>query len=190
MTEGNVNEYNEIEKEVEEITSLWHSFENEAKQMQAELAGKYKEKSEVVADLKSLDEMLNNIKEGMKNFKVRDLMSLVEGEEELCDLCDGFERKQEKIERIFKRADEFCVSNLEVDDETEVSAIPSKTRDLNREIKFDLQQIVHGFESIAKRFNMVKKVILKGIYGLVVRYACSHSYVKEKFPIMWTKACY
>ena len=158
LTEGNVNGYNEIEKEVEEITSLWHSFENEAKQMQADLAGKYKEKSEVVEDLKSLDEMLNNIKEGMKNFKVRDLMSLVEGEEELGDLCDGFEKKQEKIERIFKRADEFCASNLEGDDEKEVSAIALKTRDLNREIKFDLQQIMHGFESIAKRFSMLKKM--------------------------------
>ena len=148
----------DLQREADEVASLWTSFENEAKQIQSDLAGKYKEKQELIEELKNLFEMLNIIRKGIKNFRVMDRMSFIECEEEIGDLYAGFERRQDKIKGIFERADGFCSSKLVGEDVEEVSAIAAKTKDMNSEMKFDFQESMHALESIKKRFNMLRKL--------------------------------
>ena len=157
LNKGTVDDVDGFQKEVDEVTSLWESFENEAKQVQDELACKYNEKQEVVEELNNLNEMLNNIQKGIKNFTVSDLMSLVECEEEIGDLYDGFEKRQNKIKGIIDRADKLCSKLLE-EDVDEISAIASKSKIVNNQIKCELQEKMHALESVAKRLNVLKNM--------------------------------
>ena len=150
--------FDEFEKVADEVSLLWHSFESEAKTMQSEIAEKYKVKQEVIEEVKSLHEMLRNVKQGITNFQMNDLMSLVECEEEIGDLYDGFVKRQEKIEMTFERADEFC-SVLSDGDTEEVKAMTSRSKDMNCRIKVDFQEKMHALESVSKRFNMLRKIV-------------------------------
>ena len=151
--------FDEFQKVADEVSSLWHSFESEAKKRQSEIAEKYKAKEEVIEEVKSLHEMLKNVKEGINNFQMKDLMSLVECEEEIGDLYDGFVKRQEKIEIIFERADEFCSVLSDGDDAEEVKAMISRSKDMNSKIKVDFQAKMHALESVSKRFNILRKTV-------------------------------
>lgn len=185
LTESEIEDACEFEKEVREVISLWQTLENEAKQTQSGLAKKYREKQEVIEEVEGLNKMLDDIQKGIKNFRISDLMSLVECEEEIGGLFGGFERKQEKIKRILQKAGEFSW-NLANEDEEEIGRMAENAKHSNNKIRCDLQEKQHELDMIGKRFNALMKMaddkerFVRGLCERVKRMKMKKATVKEK----------
>ena len=146
-----------LEDELLETTGLWDAFEDKTKEMQRKLAAGYQEKRNLHDELMSLKKMLKNVQLGIRNFKVGDFVSLIEGEEEISHLIDGFQKRQEKIRKVLDRANEFVAAGVE-GNASETPQIQEEARSLNNQIRFEFQEKEHAVEQLKRRFSTVNKV--------------------------------
>ena len=145
-----------LDEEIGTMMKVWNDFQSDAKKVQTRLAQSYKQKVESMGEIKGEIEVLKNFQSGVQNFQITDLMSLVECEEELSDFFDGFKKKEKKLQKIFEKAEGILRPNFE-DDLSELSNLSTEAQTLKDQIKFDLQEKQHRFETSLKRFNSLLK---------------------------------
>ena len=141
-----------LDEEIGTMMKVWEEFQSDAKEVQTKLAQRYNQKVESIDEIKNEIEVLKNFQSGVQNFQIIDLMSLVECEEELSDFFDGFKKKEKKLQKMFEKAEEIIQPNFE-DDLLELSNLSTEAQKLKDQIKFDLQEKQHRFETSLKRFK-------------------------------------